>query len=317
VDITTDNETPVLAVCNDQVTAEERSNWVRQLQIPMIYRDGDNRFMLIYRTPVGATATQPLDVTAQSEADKQVEAATKARKFLAEQGHEVLYTYEQDKKDYNKHESDNLMNIVAVIYGVALTAALINRPNLLLRPVTAPHRIPSLALLVAGLLTALTFYGYVLSIGGDRPYDVVWTMGSSTTKGSSKPWGIVRFFVDLILASLYVHLLFVAVHVTAGPNTAPKLAGFVFAFIPVFVGAIIVRSFRGRFRNWANLVAFVAAVGTFFLWYVVHDQSATRGFDLAVEGLLLALVLLYGVLNHWIAYRTWKDDDSATVPPKP
>ena len=220
-------------------------------------------------------------------------------------------TYEQDKKDYNKHESDNLMNIVAVIYGVALTAALINRPNLLLRPVTVPHQIPSFALLVAGLLTALTFYGYVLSIGGDRPYDVVWTMDSS------KPLGIVRFFADLILASLYVHLLFVAVHVTAGPNTAPKLAGFAFAFIPVFVGAIIVRSFRGRFLNWANLVAFVAAALTFVLWFWAHDHRATRGFDLLVEGLLLVVVLGYGVLNHLIAYWTWKYDESATPPPRP
>jgi hypothetical protein len=305
VDITTDNGKPVLAVCNDEATAEERSNWVRQLQIPMIYKDGGTRFMLIYRTPVGEAADHLLGAANQAEAAKE------ARKFLAEQGHAVLNTYDKDKKDYNERESDNLMNIVAVIYGVALTAALINRPNLLLRPVTVPHQIPSFALLVAGLLTALAFYGYVLSIGGDKPYDVVWTMEES------KPWGIVRFFVDLILASLYVHLLFVAVHVTAGPNTAPKLAGFVFAFIPVFVGAIIVRSFRGRFLNWANLVAFVAGVGTFFLWFWVHDQSATRGFDLLVEGLLLVVVLVYGVLNHWIAYRTWRSDSSATAPPKP
>ena len=316
MDITTDNGTPVLAVCKDEATTEatatERSNWVRQLQIPMIYKDGDNKFMLIYRTPVGRAEIQPLDDTDEAQAAK------KAREFLAEQGHAVLNTYDKDKKDYNERESDNLMNIVAVIYGVALTAALINRPNLLLRPVTVPHQVPSFALLVAGLLTALTFYGYVLSIGGDRPYDIVWTMDSNGTKGSSKPLGIVRFFVDLILASLYVHLLFVAVHVTAGPNTAPKLAGFVFAFIPVFVGAIIVRSFRGRFPNWANLVAFVAVALTFLLWIWPHYQSATRGFDLLVEGLLLVVVLGYGVLNHLIAYWTWRGGgSSATPPPRP
>ena len=242
----------------------------------------------------------------------------KARKFLAEQGHVVLNTYDQDRTNYNQRESDNLMNIVAVVYGVALTAALINRPNLLLRPVTVPHQIASLALLVAGLMTALTFYGYVLSIGGDKPYDVTWTTQSS------KPWGIVRFFVDLILASLYVHLLFVAVHVTAGPNMAPKLAGFVFAFIPVFAGAVLVRLVRGRWRHpanlaavVANLLAVVAGFVAFFLWIWAHDHSATRGFDLLLETLLLVLVLVYGALYHKLTYWAWKDDPSATAPPKP
>lgn len=103
MDITTDNGTPVLAVCKDEATTEatatERSNWVRQLQIPMIYKDGDNKFMLIYRTPVGRAEIQPLDDTDEAQAAK------KAREFLAEQGHAVLNTYDKDKKDYNERES--------------------------------------------------------------------------------------------------------------------------------------------------------------------------------------------------------------------
>lgn len=303
MDITTDNGTPVLAVCKGEATAEERNNWVRQ--IPMIYQDGVTGFMLLYRTPVGGAAIQPLGGTNQAEA------AMKAREFLAGPGQAVLNTYDQDWTNYNQRESDNLMNIVAVVYGVALTAALINRPSLLLSPVTVPHRIPSLALLIAGLLTSLTFYGYVLAIGGDKPYYVTWTMQSS------KPWGIVRFFVDLILASLYVHLLFVAVHVTARSNTAPKLAGFVFAFIPVFAGALLVRLVRGRWLHPANLVAIVAGVVAFLLWIWAHHQSATRGFDLLLETLLLVLVLVYGALNHVITYCAWRNDSSATAPPKP
>jgi len=268
----------------------------------MIYQEDGNGFMLIHCGPTGAAAIEPLHVTGQAEA------ATKARRFLAEHGHAVSNTYDQDRENYNQRESDNLMNIVAVVYGVALTAALINSPNLLLSPVTVPHQIPSLALLVAGLLTALTFYTYVLSAGGDKPYDVTWTMQSS------KPFGILRFFVDLILASLYVHLLFVAVHVTAGPNTAPKLAGFVFAFIPVFAGAVLVRLLRGR---GLHLAALFAAVVAFLFWLWAHYHIATRDFDLLLEALLLIAVLVYGLLNHMIPYYAWRNNPSETAPPRP
>jgi hypothetical protein len=200
------------------------------------------------------------------------------------------------------------MNIVAVIYGVALTAALSSRPDLLLHPVSTSHLIPSLALLSAGLLTAFTFYTYVLSVGGDKPYDVTWTMQSS------KPIGILRFFADLVLASLYVHLLFASVHIDTGPNTAPELAGFVFAFIPVFAGAIVVRLFRGRGFHWVALGA--AGVALLF-WLVAHHRTPTRDFDLLLEALLLVAVFVYGVLNHLLPYCAWKKDPNASAPPKP
>jgi hypothetical protein len=269
----------------------------------MIYQEGGRGFMLIHRTPAGATAIKQLVETDQAKA------ATKARSFLAEHlGHAMLNTYDQDRENYNQRESDNLMNIVAVSYGVALTAALGNRPDLLLHPVSTPHLILSLALLAAGLLTAFTFYTYVLSVGGDKPYDVTWTMQSS------KPMGILRFFADLVLASLYVHLLFAAVHVDTGPNTAPKLAGFVLAFIPVFAGAIVVRLFRGRGIHW---VAVGAAGGTLLFWAFARHRIMTRDFDLLLEALLLVAILGYGVLNHLIPYEAWKRDPSASAPPRP
>jgi hypothetical protein len=199
--------------------------------------------------------------------------------------------------EYNQRESDNLMNIVAVIYGVALTAALSSRPSVLLHPASAPYLIPSVALLTAGLLTAFSFYSYVLSIGGDKPYNVAWTIDSG------KGFGIIRFVADLVLASLYVHLLFAAVAVEAGQNKSPNLAGFVFAFTLVFAGAVVVRLMRRRQVSWIGVIATVVSLG---LWAWVRGISATRGTDLAVEVSLLVGVLLYGWLNHRLAYRAWR-----------
>ena len=77
--------------------------------------------------------------------------------------------------DYIQRQSDNLMNIVAVVYGVALTAALTTHQEVLLHPLSATNILPFLALSAAGILTAFSFYIYVLSIGGGKPYDVEWT----------------------------------------------------------------------------------------------------------------------------------------------
>jgi hypothetical protein len=65
----------------------------------------------------------------------------------------------------NQRESDNLMNIVAVVYGVAITIALTMSGDAILDPVSAAELIPSVALLAAVLLTAFSFYSYVLAIG--------------------------------------------------------------------------------------------------------------------------------------------------------
>ena len=308
MDISTDKGPPVLAIEEGAATEAERSEWVRQLQVPMIYQEGDTKggekkFMLIHRTPDGAAAIESLH-----GATSATEAADKARIFLATHpGDALLSDYDQKWKTYNDRESSNLMNIVAVIYGVALTAAISGRPSLILHPVSAPNLIPSLALLAAGLLTAFSFYGYVLSVGGDKPYDVTWTIGSNKTRG------IVRFFADLVLAALYVHLLFSATHVETGSNRVPKLTGFVFAFVLVFAAATVVWGLRRRL----NLVAFGATAVAIALLLWAHTSTATRSFDFLLVGLLLFVVILYGGLNHVIPYRRWRNNPGASGPPKP
>jgi hypothetical protein len=309
VDISADKGPPVLAIDQGTATAAERSEWVRQLQIPMIYQEGDKegdkkKFMLIHRTPDGAAKIELLH-----GAIDLADAAAKARIFMAEHpGRAMLSNYDQDWKTYNDRESNNLMNIVAVIYGVALTAALSDRASLLLRPVSAPNLIPSLALLAAGLLTAFSFYGYVLSVGGDKPYDVTWTIKSNKTMG------IVRFFADLVLATLYVHLLLAAAHVGAGSNTTPKLTGFVFAFVLVFAAATVVWGVRGLGLHSVALVA--TCIAAVLLWWA-SVSTATRSFDLVLVVILLFVAILYGGLNHVIPYRAWRDNPAASGPPRP
>jgi hypothetical protein len=314
VDISIDGGTPVLAIVRGAATAEERSEWVRQAQIPMVYQESDEqgmrKFTLIYRTSAGAAAIESL-----GDAADLVGAAAKARSFLAKDpGDAGLSNYKQAWRTYNDRESSNLMNIVVVIYGVALTAAISGRPNLILRPVSAPIIIPSLALLAAGILTAVSFYNYVLWVGGDKPYDVTWTIESKQTKGT------VRFFADLVLATLYVHLLFAATQVETGSNRAPKLTGLVFAFLLVFFGAIVVYGLRHKGR-WAlsNVpwVAIGATCAAIVLWSVAYKNIATRSFDFALVGVLLFVVILYGGLNHVIPYHVWKHHTDASGPPKP
>ena len=198
--------------------------------------------------------------------------------------------------EYNQRESANLMNIVAVVYGVALTTALSLRPDVLLHPLSVSNTIASLALLAAGLLTALSFFSYVLVIGGDTPpYRIAWNLGSS---GSGS---VIRFLADLLLAVLYVRLLFAAAGV--GTGRAPELAGFVFAFIPVFIGAIVVRLLRRQRMNWTALIAALVALE---LWALAQSHRATHGFDLILGITLLAGVVLHGALNHWQSYSAWK-----------
>ncbi len=198
--------------------------------------------------------------------------------------------------EYNQRESDNLMNIVAVVYGVALTTALTRRPDVLLRPLSAPYLIPSLALLAAALLTALSFLSYVLSIGGDAPYNIAWTPSSGGGRS------VFRYLADLLLAGLYVRLLFAATDVGTGAGSKPRLAGLVLAFTGVFAGAIAVRLLRRGQISWLAVAATVVTLG---LWAWVRGRTATRDFDLSLEAALLAGVVLYGWLTHWLGYRAW------------
>jgi hypothetical protein len=196
--------------------------------------------------------------------------------------------------DYNQRESDNLMNIVAVVYGVALTTALSRHPNLLLRPLSAQNTVASVALLAAGLLTALSFFSYVLAIGGDTPYRIAWTSGSSGALSA------IRFLVDLVLAGLYVRLLFAATDVA---GRAPRLAGFVFAFIPVFAWAIVARLARSHKINWTAVVAALVAL---VLWFAFRNHTVTHDFDLLLVVVMLAGVAIYGAINHSLSYLAWK-----------
>jgi hypothetical protein len=189
------------------------------------------------------------------------------------------------------------MNIVAVVYGVALTTSLIQRPRILLHPVSAPNIVPGLALLTAGLLASYSFFSYVLAIGANKPYNVKWT------DDSSKWYSIIRFAADLILASLYVHLLFAAVNIEAGQNAHPKLTGFVFSLFLVFVGAAVVQLARYARVSFIKLIAALVSLG---LWLWLRTKVETHHADIALEVGLLICALVYCSLTYWRSYHDWK-----------
>jgi hypothetical protein len=210
----------------------------------------------------------------------------------------------ESNTENNQRKSDNLMNIVAVVYGVAITIAFSMSPDAILHPTSAAEIIPSVALLAAVLLTAFSFYSYALAIGGDKPYDVDWTP-------DSKKWfGLIRFTVDLVLAGLYVHLLLAAVNIETGPNAKPKLAGFVFAFVFVFAGAVMVRAVR---RKQISIVAVIATIVSLGICLWIRSRTATRGTDLTVDVILLVGTLLYCWLYQFFAYKNRENARTATL----
>lgn len=200
----------------------------------------------------------------------------------------------------NERQSGNIMNIVAVVYGVALTASLIQRPRILLHPVSAPNIVPGLALLTAGLLASYSFFSYVLSIGANKPYNVTWTTSDS------KWYSIIRFAADLLLASLYVHLLFAAVNIAAGLKAHPKLAGFVSSLFLVFVGAAVVQ--LARYCR-VSFIKLIAALVSLVLWLWLRTKVETRHADIALEVGLLIGALIYCGLTYWRSYHDWKSPD--------
>lgn len=198
--------------------------------------------------------------------------------------------------EYSQRESGNLMNIVAVVYGVALTAALTSHQEVLIHPLSTINILPFMALSAAGMLTAYSFYTYVLSIGGDSPYSITWSEESMALHG------VFRFATDLMLAVICVRLLFSSADVQAGSKLAPRLTGFVFSFVLFFAGAVVVRAVRRKAINWAGLVAAVVFLG---FWDFVRTTTATRDFDLRVEAGVILGVVIYCGLNYRFIYCSW------------
>jgi hypothetical protein len=101
VDISTSG-TPALAIEQGTATEKERSEWVRQAQIPIIYQEDDDKgkkkFMVIYRTSAGAAAIESLGGAADLG-----DAAAKARSFLNEHpGDAGLGNYGQEWKNLQR-----------------------------------------------------------------------------------------------------------------------------------------------------------------------------------------------------------------------
>jgi hypothetical protein len=209
-------------------------------------------------------------------------------------------------------KSQSLMEIVAVVYGVAVTLALTLHSQVLLHPSKSVNRLPALVLLAALILTCYAFFSYVLVIGGGaHVYRVGWTANKGWHEQLSDP---VRFAADLVLAGLYVRLLLAATEVPVGPKTSPSFRDLFLSTGFVMLGVLGVRLLRYGFANlWPKLlnrylppILFAAVAFAFAALARGHDTHAWD--DGFAWGLLLGAIL-YTVVNHALSFFYWRDHD--------
>ena len=148
-----------------------------------------------------------------------------------------------------RRQSQALVGIVSVIYGVAIAISLTAIPAVLLHPWSDHHLMTTLAVAAAVVLSIYGFFSYVLAVGRDEySYRLLWQRGKdlAETKRDAR-----RFVIDVILAGAYVRLLLGATEVTASsvrstvrPPSVPTVAAFVSGFAIVFGLVCIVRVAR-------------------------------------------------------------------------
>ncbi len=198
-------------------------------------------------------------------------------------------------------QSDNLMRIVAVVYGVALTQALINRTSVIQDPLAPENIIPVLSLACVALLSCYAYFAYVMAVSTDHSYTVEWTKTALNWKGS------LRFATDLGLSVLYVWLLFVTIRSTDPSThleTAPDLRPVWFAILVVMVGAAFVRIVRYK-SAYPALPSLSLGLASLVLWRVQGD-APTRGRDVVALLIALLFVFAYIPFNEWLGYQFWK-----------
>jgi hypothetical protein len=197
-------------------------------------------------------------------------------------------------------QSDKLMQIVTVVYGVSLTSAFTKNSDLVLDPFHQ-NLIQFLCLVCAALLSCYGFFAYVLAVSSDYPYDVRWTVASAKASEA------LRFATDLVLAVLYVRMLLFAANLKpATANSHQGLSGFFYAIAMTMFWACIVRILRYKslLRGIPSLLMAAIAV----LVACVSEKHQTRIADLVMLGVAIVFILAYIVVNDRLGWCWWKWD---------
>jgi hypothetical protein len=211
-------------------------------------------------------------------------------------------------------QGDSLVGIVTVVYGVTLATALTKNSDVLLHPLDPRHQLSALLLLSVAILSAYAFFTYVMTVS-DSPwcYDVVWT------KTNAKPRGLLQFGSDLVLAVLYIRLLFDAATVseTGARTSHANLRSLFFSLTVLMFWVIVVRLLRYG-AIWKiqriSLLPLGFAIAAFILG-CCSGPMASRQRDLRLATILLVAVLIYVVINdkwsYGVARATAPTDEEA------
>ncbi len=156
-------------------------------------------------------------------------------------------------KETELEQSRDLVRIVSVVYGVALTQAVVLNRQVVLHPVASTHSATALAIFAAVWFATYGYFSYVLALGSRTySYRIYWS-GTSTTDRSNqgrRRRDTIRFCVDLLLAGAYAWLLVAAADVTPtgahnhNPPSLLKVVTYLCGFALVLAIASVVRLLR-------------------------------------------------------------------------
>lgn len=152
-----------------------------------------------------------------------------------------------------RDQSRELVSIVSIIYGVAITFALTDSRDVVLRPWELNRRIPALALATVLALAVYAYYSYVLVLDrSEFRYDMYWRRSGVTipdaidsNRHPTTTWlrwrfEPLRFLLDVALAGAYVRLFLAAADLRTVPDhpTPPRLTNYFASLAVVFFFAV-------------------------------------------------------------------------------
>lgn len=215
-----------------------------------------------------------------------------------------------------KARSQGLVQIVTVVYGVALTAVLVvgvkGHPSALIRPQI--HWRNSVILLAACLFSVYGYFSYVMSLASSQ--FAYRTSKLEEIEGKKRRlnewvrlWNLGRFGADLILAVLYVRVLLLAT-VVGRSNVHNLLVamGMVYGWV-VVVRLVRYGLHRQIVRNVPSAVALPYSVASFWLAHTSHPPLHLSTYT-HLCFIILGAVVVYMVLTDLVAKcaRDWAEE---------
>jgi len=175
-----------------------------------------------------------------------------------------------------KDQSNDLVRIVAVLYGIVLIQSLFESPAIVLHPFEHQNQVAALAMVVVFSAAGWRFLGFSLNMQR-FPYDVRWVKGKSHRTGAEE----ARFPVDVLVALGFAILLLLAISF-ARPRDV-DLTKFYVTLTITYVLALLSDELRSH------------------LWDVRTIRSSVAG---VIATFPVVILLAYVAADHWGATKT-------------